>query len=110
MKAWRRGDSRAVGGWRGAKRENERGLEGSRAGGHEGGKEVIRVRGRVRDRGRRGREARTRGHEAGRQPATGSGTTTLRVLKPDPMPAGTSGDAGPYLGTGVWLQGMGIRA
>ena len=43
---------------------NERGMEGRRAGGHEGGNEAIRVRGRVRDRGRRCREARTRGHDS----------------------------------------------
>jgi hypothetical protein len=74
---------------------NKRGLEVARAGGPEGVRETIRVRGRVRE--RRGREARTRGHEAGRQPATGSGTITLRVLKPDPMPAADQRDAGPYL-------------
>ena len=38
-----------------------------------------------------------RDREAGRQPATGSGTITLRVLKPDPMPAADQRDAGPYL-------------
>jgi hypothetical protein len=66
-----------------------RGLEGWRARGPEGSREA----------NERGLEdERAGGHEAGRQPATGSGTITLRVLKPDPMPVRTSGDAGPYLG------------
>ena len=38
---------------------NKRGLEVARAGGREGGNEAIRVR--VRDRGRRGEDWRTRG-------------------------------------------------
>jgi len=66
---------------------NERGREEARARGHEGGKETIRVRGRVRGRGRRGRE--TAGNGVRHHHAS--------VLKPDPMPAADQRDAGPYL-------------
>ena len=38
--------------------------------------------------------------------ATGSGTITLRVLKPDPMPVADQRDAGPYL-RAVCARGVG---
>ena len=43
-----------------------------------------------------------------RQPATGSGTITLRVLKPDPMPAADQRDAGPCLTRRVFAMGWGM--
>ena len=82
----REGDKRGLEDWRAG--GNEGGLEDERAGGREGAI-VDRLagwpvgKGEAKERGLEG----TREGEAGRQPATGSGTITLRVLKPDPMPA-----------------------